>query len=40
MSEEDLEQLLYQRLCRGCLNEKQCHDTCEYCEEYLGELEK
>ena len=35
-----IEERLYALLCKGCPQEKMCHDTCEYCEEYLkGEEE-
>lgn len=35
-----IEEMIYARLCRGCPNEKRCHDDCEYCDEYLEEIEK
>ena len=36
----DFEELLYERLCKRCPNQRMCHDTCEYCEEYLEEEER
>lgn len=38
--EEDLEYLLYTKLCNGCPNQKRCHDECTQCEEYLEILEE
>lgn len=38
--EEDLEYLLYKKLCSGCPNQKQCHEECEHCESYLEILEQ
>ena len=35
-----IEEYLYEKLCRGCPKEKQCHDNCEYCSRYLEELDK
>ena len=31
----DLEIKLYQMMCKGCPNQRMCHDTAEYCDEYL-----
>ena len=31
---------LYYSMCRDCPNAKECHDSCESCEEYEEELEK
>jgi len=36
----DYEQILYDKMCRGCLFEKDCHDDAKNCDEYLEELEK
>ena len=36
----DFEEELYRRMCRACPNQRMCHDDCEYCDEYLEELEK
>jgi len=34
------EDLLYEQLCRGCMNEKKRHDDCEHCDTYLERLEE
>lgn len=33
------EEYLYSEMCEGCPHEKECHETCEYCDEYLEELD-
>ena len=38
--ELSIEQLLYEKLCRGCMCEKKCHDKKEVCQNYLEELDK
>ena len=38
--EEDLEFLIYQRICKGCPNERMCHEECEQCEKYYEMLEE
>lgn len=35
-----IEEILYEKLCRGCPKEKQCHDNCEHCNKYLEQLDK
>lgn len=40
MTLEQIENILYQRMCNGCPKEKECHDNCEHCDNYLNELEK
>ena len=37
---EEAEEVIYNKLCRGCPKEKRCHDDCEHCEEYLEEVER
>lgn len=37
-TEERIEQLVYSKMCCGCLKEKFCHEECETCEEYDKEL--
>lgn len=34
MNEEDIEMIIYQKLCKYCPNQKLCHDECETCVEY------
>lgn len=34
-----IETFIYERLCRGCKKEKQCHDNCEHCKDYFKELD-
>ena len=33
------EERLYEEKCVGCPNEKACHDNCEYCDDFLEELD-
>lgn len=40
MSEQDIEYLVYQRMCKYCKNARQCHDECETCEEYDKEVKE
>ena len=35
-----IEDILYEKLCRGCPKEKQCHDKKEHCKSYLEQLDK
>lgn len=30
------EEEVYERLCKGCPNEKRCHDECDHCADYLN----
>lgn len=34
------EEIVYSRMCNGCLREKQCHNDAYYCDKFLTELEK
>ena len=36
---DDLEFLLYQRMCHQCPNARKCHDDCDYCDEFLQSLD-
>lgn len=36
---KDYEYIVYKQMCCGCCHEKQCHDECEYCDDYLERLE-
>ena len=38
--EKTLKEKIYSKLCSGCVNEIRCHETCEHCDAYYGELEK
>ena len=38
--ELSIEQLLYEKLCRGCMCEKKCNKEGTYCQNYLEELDK
>lgn len=38
--QDDLEQEIYNEMCRGCSKENLCHEECEHCEEYYKALEK
>lgn len=33
------EKKLWEILCANCENSKKCHDSCEYCDEFLEKLE-
>ena len=35
----DIEQILYNKMCCGCIKEKFCHEECEYCDAFLDALE-
>jgi len=30
------EEEVYERMCKGCPNEKRCHDECDHCADYLN----
>ena len=34
-----IEEKIYAMLCRGCPNEKRCHDECDHCDDYYEVLE-
>lgn len=38
MTLEQIEEMVYHRMCSGCLKEKECHDNCEQCDDYLDEV--
>ena len=39
-TEDRIEQMIYSKMCCGCLKEKYCHEECETCEEYEQALER
>ena len=34
-----IEERLFEELCEGCYRAKKCHETCDYCDNFLKELE-
>lgn len=34
----DLEELLYDKLCHNCPRAKKCHDECEHCDDFWEQL--
>lgn len=38
MTQEQIEEKVYNKMCRGCPYEKECHDKCENCDDYLDEV--
>ena len=35
----DLKDKLYAKMCANCPKEKHCHDECEFCDDFIDNLE-